>query len=311
LLDIKRLQYLEAIDKYKNFTKASEVLFVSQPAISAAVSAIELEYGVKLIVRSSKEVSFTVEGEQLMFHVARILNEYRNAEQLLKSLSTSTNQTLHFGISPTVDGNLLPQLYKDFFSRWPTAQLYLEEGSMENHIEKILNGALDLTFNAIPKNPDTTILEVIPITTCQICVLMHPDHPLAKHKKINLSLLEKENLVMLDEKSMIRNLVMGEFKRQGIIPHIISYHEQISCMINMVQLGMYIGFINIDRNFRAVGCDHLVIRPLMDPLTFDAGFILKKGKYLPKIARELIHYTKLAFKLKIGLEDNSNTNRVT
>lgn len=58
MLNLKRLQYLDAVYQYKNFTQASEALYVSQPAISSAVQALEEELGVRLVVRSSKGVTF-------------------------------------------------------------------------------------------------------------------------------------------------------------------------------------------------------------------------------------------------------------
>ena len=62
MLNLKRLQYLDAVYQYKNFTQASEALYVSQPAISSAVQALEEELGVRLVVRSTKGVTFTYEG---------------------------------------------------------------------------------------------------------------------------------------------------------------------------------------------------------------------------------------------------------
>lgn len=117
MLDIKRLRYLEAVYRYKNFTRASEELFVSQPAISAAVNAMERELGIKLIVRNSKEVTFTFEGEQFMLHAIRILKECDEAEQLMSDLSNTGNRTLHLGVSPTLGARLLPHLYSEFFPR--------------------------------------------------------------------------------------------------------------------------------------------------------------------------------------------------
>ena len=74
MLNLKRLQYLDAVYQYKNFTQASEALYVSQPAISSAVQALEEELGVRLVVRSSKGVTFTYEGEQFMIWARRILS---------------------------------------------------------------------------------------------------------------------------------------------------------------------------------------------------------------------------------------------
>lgn len=81
MLDIKRLQYLEAVYRYHNFTRASEELFVSQSAISMAIKSLEADLGVRLIVRSPQSVAFTYEGEQLVQHARRILLECENAER--------------------------------------------------------------------------------------------------------------------------------------------------------------------------------------------------------------------------------------
>ena len=61
MLDLRRLQYLDAVYRYRNFTRASEELFVSQSTISVAIKAMEEELGVKLIIRTPKEVTFTYE----------------------------------------------------------------------------------------------------------------------------------------------------------------------------------------------------------------------------------------------------------
>lgn len=95
MLDIKRLQYLEAVYRYLNFTRASEELFVSQSAISMAIKSLEADLGVRLIVRSPQSVAFTYEGEQLVQHARRILLECENAEREMADLSESKSYTLH------------------------------------------------------------------------------------------------------------------------------------------------------------------------------------------------------------------------
>ncbi len=292
MLDIKKLQYLEAIYTYKNFTRASEALFISQPALSAAINAIENEYGVTLITRTSKHVSFTVEGEQFMLYIRRILNEHNAAEQFLAECSFSLSQTLHLGISPTLSEHLLPNLYSDFFPKWPNAKIHIDENSMNNHVKKIQNELLDLSFNIIPEDAQLNGLTVLPIMTSEICALMQPDHPLAKYNPLPISMLENQSLAMLDENAGIRILLSKEFERKGIIPSIRSTHAQISCMVNMVRFGNYIGFINADPAYPSANYTNLSVIPLEDPIRFDAGFIFKKGKRLSKVSNALIAYIK-------------------
>ncbi len=294
MLDIKRLRYLDAVYRHKNFTRASEELFVSQPAISAAISALEKETGITFIVRNSKKVMFTMEGEQFMFHVSRILKECDSAERLISDLSDTGDRTLHLGMSPTLSLRLLPHLYSDFFPLWKNTRLHVDEGAMRNHIEKIKDDILDISYNALPPNPDLSILDIIPITTVEMYALMNPDHPLARYQKLPIEALENQPICMLDEKSHIRALMMENFEKKGVAPNIVSYHEQILCMYHMIQFGGYIGFSNADptRDSGPFGSHALAVRPFAEPITFDAGFIVKHGKHLPKIASELISFTK-------------------
>ena len=293
MLDLKRLKYLEAVYRHKNFTRASEELFVSQPAISAAISALEKETGINLIVRNSKKVIFTMEGEQFMFHVSRILKECDSAERLITDLSDTGDRTLHLGMSPTLSHKLLPHLYSHFFPLWPDAKIYINESSMRTHIEKLNDGLLDLAYNALPPDADSLDLKVIPIITVQMYALMNPNHPIAKYDKIPIEALEGQSICLLDDKSHIRTLMLQKFEKAGVMPNVVSYHEQISCMYHMVDFGGFIGFCNADpHNPGMFGNTALAARPFAEPITFDAGFIMKKSKHLPKIARDLIAFTK-------------------
>lgn len=294
MLDIKRLRYLEAIYRYKSFTRASEELFVSQPAISAAVNAMEKELGCKLIIRSSKKVTFTFEGEQFMRYANHILKECNEAEEMMADFSENSHRILRLGVSPTLALRLLPHLYSDFFPRYPNATIHLDEGSMLNHIEKIQDDVLDLSYNALPSQPNLSVLNLIPVTTAQLYMILNPHHPLTKYDAIPIEALEGVPLCMLDTKSRIRALMLENFEKKGIVPNIVSYHEQIMCMFHMVKFGSYVGFINAESgctNF-AFADTELVVRPFAEPILFEAGFITKTNKHLPKLARELIAFAQ-------------------
>ena len=288
MLDIKKLTYLEAVYRHKNFTKASEELYISQPAISTAISSLEKEYKVRLLKRTPKDVTFTPEGEKFMLHVVRILSNCREAQQELADMSEETRNTLRLGISPTLGAQFLPILYDELFPAWPNSQIFIDEGTCQNHIDRLEADIINLAYNGIPASIDTDSLEIIPVTTSEICVLMHPDHPLSDHETICITELESEMLAMMGSSSLIRSLILHEFEKHGCIPNIVSSHEQISCMIQMIHLGNYIGFINTNKRHMASGCSGLVIRPLKEPVYMNAGFIKKKGKTLTHLENAVI-----------------------
>ena len=160
--------------------------------------------------------------------------------------------------------------------------------------EKLRQGALDLCYNALPAPDPTSQLKLIPTSTAEIYAAMLTSHPLAVFEKINLHQLSDTDIILLDDKSHIQGQIMEEFQRIGILPRSRSTHEQIFCMLNMVKLGNFVGFLNAsDPIMRQYLTDiGLTIRPLDPPVTFASGFIVNTRRHLPKLAEELISFTR-------------------
>lgn len=292
MLDLKKLKYLAAIYKYGSFTQASKELFVSQPAISAAITSLEKQLGVELLIRNSKSVTFTPAGERFMIYTQHILQECEKSEQDMKYMSQTYDQTLRMGLSPSLSHHLLPYLYETFFSTRKNAQLQIFEGTMSNHISMIRDGNLDLTYNALPEVPmEDMITEKV--TSAQVYAILPHDHKLAAYPKIDLEMLNGESVSLPDKNSKIYPLMMHEFQTHDVVPKEISYHDQIICMFDMVKYGNYICFVNEGAYLTLCDADpKLEARPMSDPITFDVGFIMSKDTPLPKIGQELIEYTK-------------------
>ena len=185
MFNLRHLQYLNAVYRYKNFTKASEALYVSQPAISSAISALETELGAKLIVRNSKKVAFTYEGEQFMVWAQRILRLCTETENAMQDLANSAEQRLRLGMSHAFT-DLVPRIFSTFTEQHPRAQIYLDEGSMNKHVEMVRSEQLDLAYNGFPEGPGAEDFERIPIVKAEIHAVLHPDSPLAELERIPL-----------------------------------------------------------------------------------------------------------------------------
>ena len=304
MLDLKKLRYLAAIYKYGSFTQASKELYVSQPAISAAITSLEKQLGVDLLIRNSKSVTFTPAGERFMIYTQHILQECDKAEQDMKYMSKTYDQTLRMGLSPSLSHHLLPYLYETFFSTRKNAQLQIFEGTMTNHISMIQEGNLDLTYNALPEAPIENIATQ-KVTSAQVYAILPHNHKLAAYPKIDLNMLNGESISLPDKNSKIYPLMMDEFQKHGVVPRQISYHDQIICMFDMVKYGNYICFVNEGAYLTLCESDPgLEARPLSRPITFDVGFIMRKDTPLPKIGQELIEYTRNTAKYWLHREVN-------
>lgn len=292
MLDIKRMRYLDAVYRYKNFTRASEELFVSQPTISTAVANLEQELGLKLISRNSKEVVFTPEGERLIQHICRILKEAQAAEEEMQDLANSRKQLLRLGISSLSSDHIISSLFSKFIYEYPGLEVALDTGPMEEQVEKVLSEHLDLAYNAIPSAYDQNELNIVLTHTAEICLFMRQDHPLAKLERVPIDALNHMPVVMTDVKSKIYRLMSREFDEHLVFPDIITQHDQMLCLLNIVEEGNFMGFVSTINNQHPYGFECMEVRSFEKPITFDVGFITKKGKYIPRIARDFIRFVQ-------------------
>ena len=290
MLDLKRMQYLEAVYLYKNFTKASEMLHVSQPAISNAINALESELKIKLMVRNSKNVTFTYEGEQVMGRITKILELFRETESVIRDLSESAEQRLRLGISYAMTQQIIPVVFSSFLQIHPNVQITWNEGSMNEHLDLLRNDALDLVYNGLPTGLAAEGLRLIPVSVAEVHAVIHPSHPLARLERIPLQALCSESLVMMDTQSRVYELMSEEFKKNKLAPRIVFNYKQIACMADMVRSSRFVGILSVGRGEQPIGCEGLVLRPLWTPITFDVGFFMKDSRYLPKIGQELVQY---------------------
>lgn len=265
---------------------------MTQPTISIGISRLEKEMNTQLIRREPNGITFTPECELLIPHIQRILSENEALCSEMGRLAQAASQTLRMGISPTLGGKLLPLLYTEFVPRWPGAKIHFFEGGMEDHVGRLRQGAIDISYNALPDAESGEGLRTHKITTAEICAIMNPTHPLAKLKTIPIELLEGMELVLLNENARIRKLVDKALQSKDISCRIVSSHEQISSMLNMVHLLNAVGFINAD----TIGIDdstsRFAVRPMAEPLRFDVGLIAREEHKLSPIARELIRFIK-------------------
>lgn len=292
MFNLRHLQYLDAVYKYKNFTQAADAIFVSQPAISTAISTLESDLGIKLIERSSKNVIFTYEGEQFMKWVHKILGLCIETENAMKDLADSAERQLKLGMSYAFMNEMAPMVFSDFLNKHPGAHIHLDEGSMNRHVEMIEKEQLDLAYNAFPDAKEHPDIELVPISSAEIRLVLHPEHPLAKLDSIPIELLSNEPLVMMDEQSKVKQVMDLEFEKRSIPMNTVLNYTQILCMIGMVKSCRCIGVISQSEGQDMSGCDDLVLRSFKEPITFPLGFLYKRDRYLPKLGWDLIKFLK-------------------
>ncbi|WP_313525849.1 LysR family transcriptional regulator [Anaerotignum sp.] len=300
-MQLKALEYLEAIYKYKNFTKAAEALFVSQPAISAAIRKLEEEFEIKLIIRTPKKVLFTPEGEAFVVRIIPILDELRSIEADMLAKSRTQVKTLRLGLSPTAPPDIVHRIYQCFLpSLSDNEEVYFDEGGAYYHISKIANGEVDVAINVIPENISEFPVASIPLFQQEICLLLREDSELAKYDKIPIQLLSSTRITSLGASSYLPKRLEKEAAKCNIHLKVASKHLHQTSYIEEILLGGSTGIINVDNNHvpRALYAHKtLVTRPFQDPMFLDIGILYRKDGHMQPLTKRILEFIQDSAKL--------------
>ncbi len=139
-----RIEVFLAVARHLSFTKASNELMISQPAISKHISELESIYGIQLFERSQNRVRITPHGERFMHFAEQLHTTYRELLFEMNQLSAKSSGSLTIGASTTVANYILPSVMAEYMRRHPDVELSLIAGNSEQIEELISQHRVDL-----------------------------------------------------------------------------------------------------------------------------------------------------------------------
>ena len=143
-----RLKVFRSVAKNLSFTKASQELFVSQPAITKHIQELEAAYQTRLFDRQGSRISLTESGNLLLEHCERILEDYKRLEYEMHLLHNEYTGGLKLGASTTIAQYVLPPLLASFIGKFPQVSLSLLNGNSREIEAALQEHRIDLGFAA-------------------------------------------------------------------------------------------------------------------------------------------------------------------
>lgn len=192
-----RLRVFSCVAKNLSFTKASQELFISQPAITKHIQELETMYQTRLFERMGNKISLTDAGKLLLEHCEKILEEYGRLEYEMNLLRNEHTGELRLGASTTIAQYVLPPLLARFIEKFPQVSLSLFNGN-SSEVEKALQEhRIDLALvEGNIRQPNlkyTSFLqdELVPVVHIHSKWMEYDEITLEEFKKIPLVLRER------------------------------------------------------------------------------------------------------------------------
>lgn len=214
MMDDHKLKVFCIVAETKSFSRASEIIRLTQPAVSLQIQALEEMYGTKLFNRSGCVITLTKAGEMLYKYAKEINSLYAAAEKEIGEFTGLTKGVISVGASSTIGNYILPYVVADFKRKYPKVGVHLHVGNTKNVVDYLNAGNIDIGLVEGEVRKQKLIVEkLIPD---EMVLIMSPYHPWAKKSAISIMSLVKEPLIFREEGSGTRQMIEKYFSKHGI-----------------------------------------------------------------------------------------------
>ena len=212
-----KLKVFCTVAETRSFSKTSEIIHLTQPAVSLQIQALEEKYETKLFDRSSNTVTLTPAGETLYKYAKEILALYASADKAIGKQTGLVKGSLAVGAGSNIGNYLLPSLITEFRNAHPKIKIYLHVSNTKRVVELLNAGNVDIGL--VEGDVVRQKMVVKKLLSDELVVIVPLHHPWAKKKEVSVSDIVKEPFIFREAGSGTRQVIEKFLARHGITPH--------------------------------------------------------------------------------------------
>ncbi|MFS0889740.1 selenium metabolism-associated LysR family transcriptional regulator [Peribacillus frigoritolerans] len=279
------LKVFVTVIEQQNFSRAGDILNLSQPGVSLHIRNLENELGTKLIYRSPKQVQITEPGKILYRHAKQMLNHYETAKREINEFNNVVSGTMKIGASFTIGEYYLPKVLAEFAAQYPMVDIQIIISNSNDVIQGIRSNKLDIGL--IEGETDYKDIDVRPFMNDEMIVVVPPDHPLSQMDLIEGNMLQNQTWVLREQGSgtrtysdkLLSSLELN-IKKTFIFTSIQGVKEAVMAGLGIALLSR----LTVQKELKSneLNTFHLKNEPLIRPFS-----IVKKLDFEPSKAMEL------------------------
>ncbi len=209
------LRSFHAVATHGSFTRAAEMLNITQPTLSGQVKELEERYGTKLFLRHGRRIELTDIGKSAFSITRLIFRHEQEVEQLLQSARALTSGQLRVAAdAPYIATPLLAQ----FQRLYPGIRISIQYGNSEQLMTWLMSRRCDVAFMPnVP--PGDRHLYAIPLTPDRLVVFVSEDHDWADKRSVSIDELVNQRIILREKGSLTRSIFEEAVARAGHVLH--------------------------------------------------------------------------------------------
>jgi DNA-binding transcriptional LysR family regulator len=229
-----------AIARTGNVSRAAELLFVTQPAVTVRLRQLEADLGEKLFERSGKGMVLTEAGLALLPFAERAVNALRDGREHLERLRHDGGGSLVVAAAPGVSAYALPAILERFTTQYPNVEIKVKTGHTEDVLDLVLREEVQLGIGRSIRHPD---IVTIPLYEDELVLVVPRQHWLGPHNEASLEDIVDDRLILFDRESSYYEMTEAMFRSAGIKTPRMMELDNLEAAKRMVEHGLGVALL--------------------------------------------------------------------
>ncbi len=293
----RRLQVFHAVAKQLSFTKAAEVLFMTQPAVTFQIKQLEEHFNTRLFDRGHGRIALTPAGDLVLDYAERILGLAAEMDVRLAEMTGEIGGSLLVGASTTIAEFMLPRILGEFKSQYPSVRPRLFVANSETIETRIAEHTLDIGLIESPSHLPNLQNEVC--CDDELQVICSPKFPLAKFKELTAAQLVDHPFVSREPGSGTREYTDVYLRKHGVKAealHLVMDLGSPEALNGVVETGLGFAIVSRVASARAQQIGALVSIPLKPKLIRTLSMVYPREKFRSRLVSTFVEFATTRLK---------------
>ena len=270
-----------------SFSGAAREMHLTQPTVSSGIAELEKTLGVKLFNRGSRHVELTMEGRTLVSYAMQMQDLVEEVEDRLQRRDLLPGEGFQFGAIDAAVTYLLPDILKDYMRTYPEVLLSAQVAPSRYLVDDLLMSRSEFAVITLPfEHPR---VETVSIYHDSMPLVVSASHAFTKRKKVTLSDVVQETLMLFYTDSVSRKIVDERFAEASVSPGVVMEMRSPEAMRKLVEVGVGISFLPMLAVQESLDAGVLKVVNV-DSVSFsrEIGVAWRRGRYFGQAIRYLL-----------------------
>jgi len=276
-LTLAHVRTLREVARLGSFSRAADLLHLSQPAVSLHVRLLEERVGLRLLDRVGKRAVPTPAADVLLAHATRVFDELEAARQALERLRGVVAGRVRIGTGATASVYLLPPVLRRLRTRHPRLELIVVTGNAPEIAAAVAHNDLDLGVVTMPVRHRRLV--AAPLVADHLVAIAPPGHPgWPRGRDAGAEELARHPLILYERGGAIRQVIDDWFRRGGAAPRVVMELGNAEAIKRLVEAGLGVAVTSAMSVRAEARARSVLVRPLRPRLHRGIGLVRRRDK---------------------------------